>query len=319
MPVARPRCPVLALCALVWLGAPVPARSQGPAERHADGPPAARAAVRPLAADLRETVLPLVVTVQDLQGRRETHTIAVTVYRPPGEAPRPLLVFNHGRAPQQTRAVQGRMRPEALARWLVGQGFVVMVPTRVGYGETYGDFDPEASGPCRDRQVEPMHTAAVHQVLATVALARELPWIDARRWVVMGQSVGGQTAVATVAAAPDGLVGGINLSGGSGGDPRFNPGRPCQPERIGALWQRLAATAQVPMLWLYWVNDRYWGPDVPRQWHAAWTAGGAPARFEQLPPSGEDGHRGIDQDMAGWTPRVQDFLRTLFPQGAAAP
>jgi hypothetical protein len=41
-----------------------------------------------------------------------------------------------------------RFRYEQQARYFVGKGFVVMVPTRVGYGETYDGFDPETSGGC---------------------------------------------------------------------------------------------------------------------------------------------------------------------------
>ena len=226
-----------------------------------------------LAKDLREEVLRTQATVKDMHGRQETRPLPMTVYRPPGDGPFPLVVFNHGRAVQARRASQGRYRPESVARYLVAKGFVVLVPNRIGYWETYGSFDPENSG-CRS--IEPMSVAASEQVLAAVEFAKTLPYVDTSRWVVAGQSVGGLTSVATVGRSPAGLVGGINFSGGTGGNPDNNPGRPCNPGATTQYWGQIAKDAKVPMLWLYWENDKYWGPDNPKTWHKAWVDGGGP-------------------------------------------
>ena len=99
-----------------------------------------------LAKDMREEIVRVPVTVKNLYGREETKPMAITIYRPPGDGPFPLLVFNHGRAVTEKRATQGRYHPDMAARYFTAKGFVVLVPTRVGYWETYGDFDPEESG-----------------------------------------------------------------------------------------------------------------------------------------------------------------------------
>ncbi|MBY0466580.1 MAG: hypothetical protein K2W33_16715, partial [Burkholderiales bacterium] len=108
------------------------------------------------AKDLREEVVRINVTVTDMFGRQATRPMPITIFRPAGEGPHPLVVFNHGRAVDSKRAAQGRARAEHTARYLVGKGFVVMAPTRVGYWETYGDFDPEQSGPCNAKRFGPM-------------------------------------------------------------------------------------------------------------------------------------------------------------------
>ena len=261
-----------------------------------------------LAKDLREEVLRTQATVKDMFGRQETMALPITVYRPPGEGPYPLVVFNHGRAVEAKRAVQRRYRPEAAARYLVAKGFVVLVPNRIGYWETYGNFDPEYSG-CKT--IEPMSIAASEQVLATVEFAKALPYVDTSRWLVAGQSVGGVTTVATVGRAPAGLLGGINFSGGTGGNPEVNPGRPCNPSATTRYWGEIAKNAKVPMLWLYWENDQYWGPDVPKAWHRAWVEGGARAQFAGFAAVGEDGHSGLGIDMDHWLPVVDAFLGQL--------
>jgi dienelactone hydrolase len=269
------------------------------------------------AQDMRESVQRIPVTVADMFGREETRQLPITVFRPVGDGPHPLVVFNHGRAVGDKRATQGRARFEHAVRYLVGKGFVVMVPTRIGYWETFSDFDPEQSGSCRQRHFAPMHRAVSDQVLATVAHASTLPYVDASRWIVAGQSVGGLTAVATVARRPHGLLAGINFSGGSGGNPDANPARPCNPEALAQHWAALAKTAAAPMLWLYWRGDMYWGDDVPRRWYQAWTDGGGRTEFHQFPPLKGDGHLGLDRDMDRWLPVVDAFLAKLgFTQPA---
>lgn len=274
-------------------------------------PAAAQEAERPPAQDLREETLRFSVTVKDLYGRSETRSIGAALYRPRGDGPFPLVVFNHGRATTDKRATQGRSRPEQLARWLAAKGFAVIAPTRVGYADTYGDFDPESSGSCQQPRLEPVHQAASDQVLAAVEHAKTLPYVDTSRWLVMGVSVGGLTSVATVARQPAGLLGGINFVGGIGGDPERNPGRPCAPHQVASLWGKLAASAKAPMLWLYWENDKYWGPDIPRQWHKAWADGGGQAEFHLLGAVGDDGHAGLGRDMDRWAPLAEAFLARL--------
>jgi dienelactone hydrolase len=267
-----------------------------------------------LAKDMREEVLRTQATVKDMFGRQETMALPITVYRPPGDGPHPLVVFNHGRAVEAKRAAQGRYRPEAVARYLVAKGFVVLVPNRIGYWETFGSFDPEYSG-CKS--IEPMSIAASDQVLAAVEFAKTLPYVDASRWLVAGQSVGGLTTVATVARAPAGLLGGINFSGGTGGNPDRNPGQPCNPSAPAKYWGEVAKNAKAPMLWLYWANDKYWGPDIPKTWHRAWVEGGGHADLAAFGPSGEDGHSGLTRDMDHWLPVVDAFLTQLgFSQPA---
>jgi dienelactone hydrolase len=261
-----------------------------------------------LAKDLREEIVRTQATVKDMYGRQETMPVPMTVYRPEGDGPFPLVVFNHGRAVSAKRASQGRYRPEAVARYLVAKGFVVLVPNRIGYWQTYGSFDPEysACGP-----IEQMSMAASDQVLATVEFAKTLPYVDASRWLVAGQSVGGLTTVATVGRAPAGLLGGINFSGGTGGDPDARPGRPCNPAATARYWGEIAKNAKVPMLWMYWENDKYWGPDIPKTWHKAWVEGGAQATFAGFGPSGSNGHSGLTEDMDHWLPVVDEFLARL--------
>jgi dienelactone hydrolase len=268
-------------------------------------------APEPLARDIREEVQHVNVTVSDAFGRTATLPIPVTIFRPPGDGPFPLVVMNHGRAIDAERMKQGRARYDHFARYLVNKGFTVFIPTRVGYAETYGKLDPEDLLGCASPRLEPAATAAADQVVATVEYARTLPYVDASRWIVMGQSLGGFTSVAVAWRNPPGLVGAVNFSGGHGGNPVTHAGNPCGDAVLRHLWATKAAQAKVPMLWFYWENDQFFGPSAPRRWHAAWTENGGRAEFHQLPGFGKDGHQGIVGDMEHWVPFMEQYLASL--------
>lgn len=300
---------------LVLAAAPVWAQ---PAPPDDDAAPVLRA--ESWAIDLHEMVWHLPVTVSDLEGRQATRPLTITSYRPAGDGPFPLVIMNHGRAPAERRAAQGRQRYEALARYLVGKGFAVLVPTRIGYAETFGGFDPEAMGDCQRLRPGPAAQAMADQVLAVLEHAKALPWVDPRRWVVMGQSMGGFAAVAVTGRNPPGLLAAINFSGGSAGHPELRPANPCSPQAVGALWKDLAAGARLPMLWLYWQNDRYWGAEIPRQWAQDWRDGGGQIELRQFAAIGPDGHHGLVADMDHWVPVVEDWLaRAGFTRSGLVP
>ncbi|MEY3202609.1 MAG: hypothetical protein RIR70_2159 [Pseudomonadota bacterium] len=276
-----------------------------------------------LAADLKETIHRIEVSVTDPFGRTETKPLVLTVMKPATGGPWPLVVINHGRAIAAKRAAQGRARHEDQARYFTSRGFAVILPTRVGYAETYGDFDPEYTG-CGSSRVNHLHTVLRSQIVAAVEFARSQPDIDASRWLVTGSSVGGLASLMTLQDPPPGLIGGINFAGGIGGNPDIQPGAPCDPQRLSDLFRTARSERRVPNLWIYWANDRYWGAQIPKDWFAAWRATQQPAEYIELPAIPGDGHLGFSRDMDAWTPKVDAFLKQLGfaqqpPDGRPAP
>jgi dienelactone hydrolase len=267
-----------------------------------------------------EEVVQVPVEAIDAGGNPHRQAITVTVLRDDSRAKSPFLVLNHGRpGTAEGRRKLGRARYSANAKWFVERGFAVFVPTRVGYGVTGGP-DLENTGPCGRRDYPRGFEAAAAQTMAVIRHAKDRGYVDAQRGVLVGQSFGGAATVALAAKDIDGVIGAINIAGGSGGDPVKHPADPCSP---GALAQTLAgygASARTPMLWLYSENDRYWGRELPRDWYAAFNANGGNARFVQLPPSGEDGHSVFTANSAAWRPHVERFLEALAtPEKCGAP
>ena len=105
---------------------------------------------------------------------------------------------------------------------------------------------------------------------------------------------------------------------GSGGDPKGRPQNPCSQPALERTFQAYGAQAKVPMLWIYTENDMYFGPQLPRQWHAAFTKAGGKASFVQFPPHGEDGHSLFTRFPQVWQPAVSEFLDANgFPAAVA--
>ena len=260
-------------------------------------------------AALREEQIDISVGVIDAYGKSIGQTIKVTVFSDNANLqPAPVLVLNHGRAPDaEGRAKLGRARYTDASKFLVQRGFIVAVPTRIGYGVSGGP-DIEDSGPCSAKRYPPAFAVAAEQTLAVLAAMRLRPDAAQDRAVVMGQSYGGATAVAVAALNPPGVQASINFAGGGGGNPKTQPQRPCAPQALERMYSDYGKTARLPMLWIYTENDMYFGAELPRQWHAAYVAAGGQAQLVQFPPQGDDGHLLFTRFPELWQPRVAAFL-----------
>ncbi|MFN9727947.1 alpha/beta hydrolase family protein [Acidovorax sp.] len=249
------------------------------------------------------------VPVKNIWGKEVAQTIRVTVWSDDANPrPAPIAIVKHGRAPDaQGRAALGRARYTDASRYLLRRGFVVVVPTRVGYGVSGGE-DVEDTGACNNRNFAPAFAAAAQQMLAALHAVRQRPDVAPDRVLVIGQSFGGASTVALAAMNPPGVQAAINFAGGSGGDPKGRPQNPCSPAVLERTYGQYGAQAKVPMLWIYTENDMFFGPQLPRQWHAAFTQAGGKARFVQFPPHGEDGHSLFTRFPEVWQPAVSEFL-----------
>jgi dienelactone hydrolase len=268
-------------------------------------------------ARLREEQVNLPVEVKDAYGKTVQQSIKVTVFSDDSNpGPAPVIVINHGRASEpEKRAAMGRARYSAISRFFVQRGFIVAVPTRIGYGISGGE-DVEATGDCRRKNYPPGYAAAAQQTLAVLEMVRRRPDAAKDRAVILGQSYGGATAVTMAGLNPPGVQASINFAGGGGGNPKTQPQRPCAPQQLEYMFGSYGRTAKVPMLWIYTENDMYFGPKYPKQWFDAYVKAGAPAEFVQFPPHGEDGHGLFTGFPEVWQPKVLQFLEA---QGFKSP
>ena len=119
------------------------------------------------------------------------------LYKPAGDGPFPLVVYNHGSTtPDQERT---EWPAPFIARLLVPAGYGVLVPERRGYGKSEGEqFSIDIGSDRGERYVRRMQAEA-GDVNAAVSYVRgSNRGIDTSRIVIMGWSFGG--VVTTLAA-----------------------------------------------------------------------------------------------------------------------
>jgi dienelactone hydrolase len=269
----------------------------------------------------------LVATVAVHEASGDDAQMVVMTFRPPGPGPFPVVVFSHGRDPSaagRASLAVGVSRAQRVF-WLA-RGVAVVSPLRPGYGASAAS-DLEGTGVSIDRaghcaghaDFRKAADAAVLSVEATLQWLRGQAWADTSAVLLVGQSAGGLATVAAGARELPGVMGYVNFAGGTGGNPERVPGASCDPGQLEALYADYGRSTTVPNLWLYALNDQYWGPAMPRGWHAAFARGGSPTTFVQAPavPDG-DGHGLSRHAPALWAHAVDELLARLgFPWDAA--
>ena len=257
----------------------------------------------------------------------EPDAMDATWFVPPGLGPFPVVVFSHGRDPSAAKRAALALGVDHLQVffWLA-RGIAVVAPVRPGYGAG-GGADIEDSGLHFDRagrcvghaDFRKEADAAARTVEATLAWLRDQPWADAHDVLLVGQSAGGLATVAAGAQGLPGVAGYVNFAGGTGGNPQQSPGASCDPGQLAELYADYGRATAVPNLWLYALNDQYWGARAPREWHARFAQGGSASAFVQAPavPDG-DGHGLANHAPGLWAPAVDAFLARMGPPWNAA-
>ncbi|KRR28088.1 dienelactone hydrolase [Bradyrhizobium lablabi] len=245
-------------------------------------------------------------------------TIAYVV-RPVGDGPFPLAIMNHGVSldPKQ-RSFFPLVEFRDAAMWFARRGYMVAAPSGPGYGATALNV-PEAGiftvffskiGNCSNPNFRDAGLAAAQLNLWIIDYMAELKRIVPRNVIVIGQSAGGWGSIALSSANPPQVKAIITFAAGRGGRVDGKPHNNCAPDKLVEAAGDFGRTSRVPMLWLYIENDTFFGPELSKRMHAAFTAAGGNAEYHLFPPHGGDGHFfvGSPDAVAIWSPVVGAFL-----------
>ena len=245
-------------------------------------------------------------------------TIAYVV-RPVGDGPFPLAIMNHGVSldPVQ-RAFFPLVEFRDAAMWFARRGYMVVAPSG-----SYGAAAVEVAdaglfsgvffskvGKCTNPNFRDAGLAVAKLNLWIIEYMNTLKRIVPNNVIVVGQSAGGWASIALSSVNPPPVKAIITFAAGRGGRVGGKPNNNCAPDRLVDATGEFGRTSRVPMLWMYIENDTYFGPELSKRLHAAFSAAGGNAEYHLFPPHGGDGHFfvGAADAVPIWSPLVGAFL-----------
>ena len=245
-------------------------------------------------------------------------TVAYVVH-PVGHGPFPLAVMNHGVSLNaRERGFFPLVEFRDAAMWFARRGYLVVAPTGPGYGAMaleapeLGLFPVFYSkiGACENPNFRDagMAAALLDKWIIDYMTGQKYAVPDSA--IVIGQSAGGWGAIALSSQNLPSVKAIITFAAGRGGRVGGKPNNNCAPDKLVEATAAFGQSARTPMLWIYVENDTFFGPDLSRRMHAAYTGAGGSAEYHLLPPFGSDGHFFIDSPDAipQWSPLVSQFL-----------
>ena len=134
--------------------------------------------------------------------------LEVTLFKPMGDGPFPLVVINHGKSGVPAREQPRFRAPNAVQNFL-SRGYAVILPMRTGFSKSDGIYKQRGCDLEKDAvlQAKSIDVAIQHFIKQS--------YIDANRVLVVGHSYGGLVSVAYGANYQNTYVKGvINFSGG---------------------------------------------------------------------------------------------------------
>lgn len=238
------------------------------------------------------------------------------LFRPLGEGPFPLVVIAHATTQNVLRRAQ-MPQPEyrALAAWLVGRGFAVLVPERLGHGATGGKY-LEDQGGCDEADYARSGRATADEIASAAGFVRKQSFIRPDGMIVIGHSAGAWGALALAGEDPGSIAAIVAFAPGRGGHANDFPNQVCAPHTLVAAASEFGKAARFKVTWLVAANDSYFSPVLSRQLADAFRAAGGQVDFRILPAYGGEGHW-LPETEAGVKLAASELERALKLRNAA--
>jgi dienelactone hydrolase len=247
------------------------------------------------------------------------HPTIAYVARPLGNGPLPLAVMNHGVSLNaRERGFFPLVEFRDAALWFARRGYMVVAPTGSGYGAAaldvperglYGVFYSKI-GNCDNPNFHDAGMAVALLDKWIIDYMTEQKFAKPDSAIVIGQSAGGWAAIALSSQNLPSVKAIITFAAGRGGRVGGKPNNNCAPDKLVAATAEFGRSGRTPMLWFYIENDTFFGPELSKKMHEAYTAAGGSAEYHLMSPFGSDGHFFIDSAEAipQWSPLVARFL-----------
>ena len=242
--------------------------------------------------------------------------ILAYLVRPVGTGPFPLVIMNYGvSVDQQESGFYPPVELRDAAHWFAQRGYAVIAP--IGPSPSGGAVD------LRERELYRRYFSPIGGCDDPYFLGGAVAWATANKWIinymtrerliipnkviVVAQSAGGWAAIALSSLNPTTTRAIITFAAGHlDGKPENS----CVSKKLIEAAREFGRTSRIPMLWIYSSTDTYFGPELSKQVHEAFTGAGGIAEYRSLPLFGSDGKlfSSSPDAISMWGPIVSQFL-----------
>jgi len=238
--------------------------------------------------------------------------LEVVLFKPEGEGPFPLVVFNHGSTgsgtlPERFTRTSWNF---GLAEFFLDKGWMIAFPQRRGRGRSDGLYDEgfaplRANGySCDPTRSLPGADRALGDIEAAVRALLHRPDVSRRTILMGGNSRGGILSVAYAGIHSEQILGVINFVGG------WISERCGYADQINqTLFQRGASFGR-PTLWLYGSHDKYYSIAHSRSNFEAYRRAGGKGAFVEFDAGVIDGHDLIANPSL-WKSALGEYLDSI--------
>jgi len=233
--------------------------------------------------------------------------LAATLYKPKGEGPFPLVIFNHGSTGPGLIANTLTINPWQFGHYLKQHNIALLIPMRRGRGASQGRYNESYN--CSVNSVESGINYASQSLDATMHYIQQQTWIDQNKIVIAGHSRGGLLSVVYAAKHPQWFKGVVNFSGGWMAEQ-------CQITSPVASNQGLFSTAAnnnpLPHLFIYAHNDPYYSDSAIENYVESFKQAGGQVDFQFYSiGSSANGHALFHEYGELWIEDVKHYLQRL--------
>ncbi|BEU02678.1 hypothetical protein OAG1_14780 [Agarivorans sp. OAG1] len=233
--------------------------------------------------------------------------LEATLYKPAGEGPFPLVIFNHGSTGPGVIPDTLTIKPWGFGAYLNKHNIALLIPMRRGRGASQGRY--KESYNCSVNSVESGINYASQSLDATMQYLQQQTWLDQEKIVISGHSRGGLLSVVYAAKHPQKFKGVVNFSGGwMGGQ--------CQIKTPLAsnqgLFSQAANNNPLPHLFMYGRNDPYYSDSEIESYAQAFEEAGGQIDFQVYSlGSSANGHALFYEHSDFWIEGFKQYMQQL--------
>lgn len=254
----------------------------------------------------RRTLIPVQVSLQS--GEVIKRDMELVIFEDDAsKEPKPVVIFGHG-YPGNNQNISTRLwlaTHRNSLNELVKLGFNVVMPLRLGQGGTGGQTLEGGCNVASEDYAERIKNIGT-QLIQTANWVKQQDFAKAGQLMLIGQSSGGSGAIGLSANANNPFKLLINFSAGSGKD--RSPEFPCSPEAYADRIATYGKDSKMEMLWIYGLDDTFWGRNWPVKWLNAYRSAGGKVEFHHVDSKAFEGHNLFRSSPEVWVPIVKQYL-----------